>query len=116
MRRLFKNHSGVAMIIVVFAVMLFAMMGAVLTSMQGIYFETARSHLRSSQVFFIVNSGIERGKQKMQDNPLWTPSSPPGYLREYMTVGGARGHYDVYVVDLGAGTYQLQAESQMDTQ
>lgn len=105
------------MIIIVFAMMVFAMLGALLASMQASYFETSRAQMRTTQAGFIGDAGLERGKELLDDSSgTWRPPAPPGYLREYMTVGGAKGHYDIYVLDLGGGSIKLTVTAQMDTE
>lgn len=112
-----KNSQGVTLIIVIFVMMVMAMLGAVIASLQATYFETSRTHLRINQAGFIGDAGLERGKELLNDSfGSWRPPSPPGYLREYMTVGAAKGHYDLYVTDLGGGSVKLSAFAQMDTE
>ncbi|MBU0759936.1 MAG: hypothetical protein KKC66_04285 [Candidatus Omnitrophica bacterium] len=117
MKRLFKDSDGAALVIIVFAMLVFAMLGAVIASMQSSYYETSRTHLRSNQAFFISDSGMERGKELLNDSlGSWRPPDPPGYLREYMTVGGTLGHYDIYVESAGGGSVRLIVESEMNAE
>ena len=73
--------------------------------------------MRTTQTGVIGDGGLERGKELLGDSSgAWRPPVSPGYLREYMTVGGAKGHYDIYVTDLGGGSIKLSATAQMDTE
>ncbi|MBU1006297.1 MAG: pilus assembly PilX N-terminal domain-containing protein [Candidatus Omnitrophica bacterium] len=117
MKNFTKDSDGIALIIIIFAMLVFSMLGVVVASMQSNYFEISRAHLRKNQAFFVSDSGMERGKELLNDSEgSWRPPDPPGYLREYMTVGGARGHYDIYVEELGGSSVELFVESQMDVE
>jgi hypothetical protein len=127
-----NKSYGVVLIIVVFFMMVAGMLGAVVASMQGVYFETSRGHLRTTQAFFVGDAGLERGKELLNDDPesykdprSWPwqadprdPTNPnKGWFSETITVGAAPGHYDVYADGTGGGgTVTLTAQGQMDTQ
>ena len=75
-----SNEHGVTLIVMVLAIMVFGVLGAVLVSMQSTQFETARALFREGQAFYVGDSGVARGKHVLAENPLGylgpTRSSP----------------------------------------
>ncbi|MBN1586771.1 MAG: hypothetical protein JW937_05005 [Candidatus Omnitrophica bacterium] len=105
-----NSQSGFATIIAVFVMMLFSAMGMVLVSISAGQLEGARSNYREAQALYVADSGYERAKQLLAEDPSWTPGG--GVLTETFTISGTTGSYDITVNTVGANI-EVTIESSM---
>jgi hypothetical protein len=112
--KLLKMKKGVSLLIVIFIMLIFSILGAGLASIFAGRAKISYGFYRSSQAFYICDIGMERGKQLLADNPTYRPPEPPGYLREYITIGEIQGYYDIYIEDTVDGV-SLRVESAVES-
>jgi hypothetical protein len=134
--------SGFVLVIVVFSILLLSILALILASIESTYLFSGISYRSRAQVQFVSDAGLERAKELTVDSGgSWRPWKPcpercnpvchktfcppectspcdyskckDCYLREYMTVGGKKSHYDIYVIELAAGI-KLLVEAKMD--
>jgi hypothetical protein len=87
-----KNQRGISLIVVVFAMMLFAILGWTLAILQSGNFETVMRQSDSERAFYLADSGIQHGLRKLGNDSTWRTTGVETY-----TLGN--GQYTISSVD-----------------
>jgi hypothetical protein len=95
----FRKENGVVAIIAVFIMLVLAILGAVLASLQGADFESSKHLMDSTRAFYIADGGLQHGLRKLADDVNWrtTGETYTFGLGQYTLVSedGAEGAVDV---------------------
>ncbi|MDD5729926.1 MAG: hypothetical protein PHN57_02185 [Candidatus Omnitrophica bacterium] len=98
MRKTAKNR-GVALIIVVFAMMLFAMLGWTLVSLISGNFEANTRYVNSEQALYLAEAGAYWARNQLHQNTSWRTNSSFGYPSGYAQFSLGTGEFQVVCRD-----------------
>ncbi len=90
-----KKERGLALLIVIFAMMMLAILGWSLTALLSSNFEGNARNLNSEQALYLADSGIQWARHELEQSSSWRTDSAHGYPSGYALFSLATGQMQV---------------------
>ncbi|MEE8637995.1 MAG: hypothetical protein V3T21_03015 [Candidatus Margulisiibacteriota bacterium] len=102
-----KNRQGSALLLVIFILATFMVLGAINAKIVYNYYASANAVLQREQAFHLAEAGLEKGKVELTHNPNWY-TDLPYYLKDNVDwlVGYAVGQETQF----GEGSFKIIRE------